>query len=67
MSNNTRDIQADTILAALAVIYPDSAEDPAHLLTHALGDLRHLADKHELSFVQHDRDAYKIYLQEKAL
>lgn len=64
--NNTPAIQAERILDALAAMYPDEAEYPDHLLTHALGDLRHLADQHGLAFADADKNAYRIYLQEKA-
>ena len=63
---NPQQIKANRIIAALAVIYPDEAKRPDHLLTHALSDLRHLADWHGLSFSDADSLAYRIYLGEKA-
>lgn len=63
---NPQQIRATRIIAALAVIYPNEAKHPDHLLTHALSDLRHLADWHGLSFGEADSRAYRIYLEEKS-
>lgn len=63
---NTPDERAEIIFAALVSAYPSDVQDVSHLLTQALADLRHLADKHGLSFAQCDGNAYQIYLAERA-
>ena len=64
--NNSPAIQAEHILEALAEIYPDAAGNTGHLMEYALCDLRHLADRSELSFAIADREAHQTYLAEKA-
>ncbi|MGB3316782.1 MAG: hypothetical protein WBB85_20495 [Albidovulum sp.] len=64
-SNNVPDIQADSILSALAAAYPDDADEIHRLLTHALADLRHMADKHDLDFGDCDTIAHGAYLAER--
>lgn len=63
---NAPDDQVEVIFAALVSTYPGDVRDLSHLLTQALADLRHLADKHGLSFAQCDGNAYQIYLTERA-
>ncbi|ATG38107.1 hypothetical protein PhaeoP23_03954 (plasmid) [Phaeobacter piscinae] len=64
--DNTSAVQAETIEAALRDAYPDLPDNPAIVLTAALGDLRHYADAHRLSYQQCDGNAYGVYLQEKS-
>lgn len=54
------------IIGALALSYADEADVPAHLITHALSDLRHLCDQYALDFAALDQNAYSVYLNERA-
>lgn len=64
--NMTPATRADLLRAALLTIYPEAGDDAAHLMTHALSDMRHLADASGEDFAASDRTAYTIYLREAA-
>ena len=61
----TSEHRAMRIFCALAMAYRDEPQVPGHLITHALGDLRHLCDKYGLDYASLDENAYHIYLREK--
>ena len=61
---NTANIQSARMREALERLY-DGWAVPEDVLTWALSDLRHFADKHELSFAECDRKAHQTYLEEK--
>lgn len=54
------------ISGALALCYADEADVPAHLITHALSDLRHLCDQYGLDFAALDQNAYSVYRNGRA-
>lgn len=62
----TTERRAMRIFCALAMAYRDEPQVPAHLITHAMGDLRHLCDEQGLDHAALDENAYHIYLQEKS-
>ncbi|MEP2780965.1 MAG: hypothetical protein ABJO67_11560, partial [Pseudoruegeria sp.] len=63
---NVPDIQATAIMEAIAETYAHDTQDPQSLIANALGDIRHLCDKLNLSYSKLDRAAYQTYLEEKA-
>ena len=55
---------SERVYTALARAYPAEVESLPCLIAHALTDLRHLADQHDLSFATRDRVAHMQYLAE---
>ena len=55
---------AERIYTALVRAYPAEVDSAPCLIAHALTDLRHLADQHDLSFATRDRAAHMQYLAE---
>ena len=56
--------RAENILTALRSAFEDEPADPALLLKDALCDLRHMCEVHGLSFVEIDKSAHALYVEE---
>jgi hypothetical protein len=67
--NNTTYVayRADLITQMTNIMFSYAeAQSPAQLLEMLLADARHFADVNSLSFDEHDRRSYQIYLQTKS-